>query len=473
MNVAIPSPTAPKPVTLITPEEANPLQILGFTLLQGFVFLSCSRLSDLYLAPLHLPFIFSTLALIFMLLSGGLWRAASTTPARLLLAFTAWMVFVLPFSIWKGGSWGMLRDDWSRAISTFLVVAGLTVTLSNCRRIMGAVLLGTTTAGLIALLKNHRPGGRLALPVGLFSNSNDMAQMMLFALPLTALFWGKGVFKSLLSVASFGILLLVVLGSGSRSALLAIGVLLLLVFIRSSATHRLLIVIAAMVAAMMAIAIVPRSTLMRYATIFGGSSDVQIAESEEDAASLTRTASALESSESRRKLFFRSLELTVRNPIFGVGPGVFQVAASDLSQERGERSMWLETHNAYTQVSSETGIIGAVLYIGVVITCFRSIIRLERESRKHKSLLELTRMCQAMLFALTSFAVTAFFSSIAYKFMFPMILAVAVALVRAGQFRLQTEARNAPASDAAESPSGPRRRPFRPSWGAPKFRPTR
>lgn len=474
MNAAMTPQATPRNIVMAPLEETNPLQMAGFFLLQGFVFLSCSRLSDLYLSPLHLPLLFSTLALICMVMSGGLGRAMSTTPAKLLIAFTVWMIMILPLSSWKGGSFYMLQDNWSRAVSSFLLVAGLTVSLSNCRRIMIALMLGSTMAGLIALLKNHRPGGRLSLPVGLFANSNDMAQMMLLALPLTALLWGRGILKSLIAAVSFLILLLTVLGSGSRSALLAIALIAFLVFLRSSAANRLLIVATVLGGVVMAALIVPKATIMRYATIFGDSEEVQVAESEEEAVQLSRNASAMESSASRKKLLLRSLELTARNPLFGVGPGVFQVAATDLSRASGERSMWLETHNTYTQVSSETGIPGALLYLGMVISCFRAILKLEKAARKDKQLEETLLLSRTMLFALTGFAVTSFFSSVAYKFMFPMVLGMAVALVRAGNFRLQALRRATATAEVSPTPPVTRTRsPLRPSWETMRARPNR
>jgi O-antigen ligase len=453
-------------------DESNPLQMAGFFLLQGFVFLSCSRLSDIYLSPLHLPLLFSTLALICMVMSGGLMRALSTTPAKLLIAFTVWMIVILPFSSWKGGSFDTLRDNWSRSVSSFILVAGLTVSLSNCRRIMVALMLGSTLGGLIALLKNHRPGGRLSLPVGLFVNSNDMAQMMLLALPITALLWGRGLLKSLAAIVAAIILLLTILGSGSRSALLSVGVIAFLVFLRASAVQRLLIVVTVFAGIVLAAAIIPRATLMRYATIFGGSDEVQVAESEEEANAMSRTASALESSESRKKLFLRSIELTLRNPLFGVGPGVFQVAATDLSRDKGERAMWLETHNTYTQVSSGTGIPGALLYLGMVLSCFRAILKLEKAALKDPRLEELLLLTRIMLFALTGFAVTSFFSSVAYKFMFPTVLGMAVALIRAGQVRLRAIAQQTPAPEPAPSSAPARPRlSIRPAWQPLKSRP--
>lgn len=472
MNATLKPASASPNIVMAPVEEYNPLQAAGFFLLQGFVFLSCSRLSDLYLAPLHLPFLFSTLALICMLMSGGLRIALSTTPAKLLIAFTIWMIVVFPFSSWKGGSFAMLKENWSRSVLSFLLVAGLTVSLDNCRRIMVALMLGSTVGGLITLLKNHRPNGRLSLPVGLFGNSNDMAQVMLLALPFAALLWGRGMLKSLGAFLAAIILFLTILGSGSRAALLSIGLIAFLVFLRSSAAQRFLIVIACLAGILLTAAIIPRATLMRYATILGGDDEVQMAESEEDAAIMSRNASAIESTQSRKKLFLRSLELTIRNPIFGVGPGVFQVAASDLSHEKGERAMWLETHNTYTQVSSETGIPGALLYLGMVIGCFLSILKLEKAALKNPSQQELLLLSRVMLFALTGFAVTSFFSSVAYKFMFPTVLGIAASLVRSGQRHLQAIARQTPAPGPRPAPTSIRPRlPGRPVWQAMKTRP--
>lgn len=474
MNATLQPGAAPPKIVMAPLDESNPLQMAGFFLLQGFIFLSCSRLSDLYLAPLHLPLIFSTLGLICMLMSGGLRRALSTTPAKLLLAFTIWMIVILPFSTWKGGSFVMLKENWSRSVLSFLMVAGLTVSLDNCRRIMIALMLGSTLGGLIALLKNNRPGGRLSLPVGVFANSNDMAQVMLLALPFAALLWGRGMLKSLGAFMAAIILFLTILGSGSRAALVSIGLIAFLVFLRSSAAQRFLIALACLAGILLTAAIIPRATLMRYATILGGGDEVQIAESEEDAAIMSRNASAIESTQSRKKLFLRSLELTIRNPILGVGPGVFQIAATDLSHEKGERAMWLETHNTYTQVSSETGIPGAIIYLGMVIGCFRSIIRLEKAALKtsrHKELLLLSRV---MLFALTGFAVTSFFSSVAYKFMFPTVLGIAVSLVRSGQLHLRTADQQTPVPGPQPAPTSIRPRlSGRPVWQAIKTHPNR
>ena len=475
MNIPLSNPAfaRPRALTIQSTEASNPFQILGFFALQGFVFISCSRLSDLYLAKLHLPLFLSTFAILFTLLSGGLYRAISTTAGKLLSLFTLWMILIVPFSSWRGGSVTMLQDDWSRSFSCFLLVAGLTTSLSNCRRIIAVFSGGATLAAAIALIKNVRIEGRLSMPVGSFANSNDMAQALLFALPLSLFFIGKGLLPTIYAICSSGILLLAIIRTNSRSVMVALVVMLLMAFLRSSASQRVLIAGGALAGLMLMVVLLPKSSLQRYATIFGGSEKTTIAENEEDAAALQQKVMAIESSQSRKQVFLMSLELTLRNPIFGVGPGQFQTAAQKLSSERGERALWLETHNAYTQVSSETGIPGAILYLGLVITCFRAVIQLERATRKDRRFVETSQMARAMLFSLVGFAITSFFSSVAYKFMFPMVFGLALSVVRAGRQQLAAAAPATPAAPLTPPPASRRSPASPPAWSPLRPRPAR
>ena len=41
---------------------------------------------------------------------------------------------------------------------------------------------------------------------------------------------------------------------------------------------------------------------------------------------------------------------------------MFAVASSDLAKAEGDPALWQQTHNTYTQVSSETGLPGLVIY---------------------------------------------------------------------------------------------------------------
>ena len=75
------------------------------------------------------------------------------------------------------------------------------------------------------------------------------------------------------------------------------------------------------------------------------------------------------SSSQRQELLIRSIIVTLRNP-WGIGIGNFPIV--------GVRN--LETHNAYTQVSSELGILGLVAYLIFIISPLRKLSAIERDS---------------------------------------------------------------------------------------------
>jgi hypothetical protein len=114
----------------------SPLQNAGFKLLLLFLFFAFSRVLDVTLPSLHLPFILSVIVLLATLATGGLGRVLASPIGRLLLAFTVWMVICVPFSQWKGGSFVLLKEIWLRSLLCFVMVAGLTLTLRQVRAVL-------------------------------------------------------------------------------------------------------------------------------------------------------------------------------------------------------------------------------------------------------------------------------------------------------------------------------------------------
>src|SRR5947209_3337179 len=124
-------------------------QRFGLILLTFFVFLSFSRLSDFFLPWLHLPLIASASALAFCVLTRGIERTFQTKVGALLIAFTAWMLVCLPFSVWKGGTWSLLSETWYKSLLSYFLVAGLLLTSKDCRRIM--YTLGFSSVVIVGL----------------------------------------------------------------------------------------------------------------------------------------------------------------------------------------------------------------------------------------------------------------------------------------------------------------------------------
>ena len=74
-------------------------------------------------------------------------------------------------------------------------------------------------------------------------------------------------------------------------------------------------------------------------------------------------ASAYGSAQQREQLFWRSVEVTKEHPLFGVGPGNFQVISGD----------WHVTHNSFTQMSSEGGVPALIFYLLILWTGFKNL----------------------------------------------------------------------------------------------------
>jgi O-antigen ligase len=119
-------------------------------------------------------------------------------------------------------------------------------------------------------------------------------------------------------------------------------------------------------------------------------------------------ASAYGSYQARQQLFWRSIEVTAQHPLFGVGPGNFQVISG----------FWHETHNSYTQMSSEGGIPALVFYLAILWYGFKNIRRTKQLSTRKK---EFKLLAGALNASLAGFVIGSLFASDAYQF-FPYFL---------------------------------------------------
>jgi O-antigen ligase len=67
--------------------------------------------------------------------------------------------------------------------------------------------------------------------------------------------------------------------------------------------------------------------------------------------------------QAREHLLLQSISTALHNPIFGVGPGNFQVTTGE----------WKVAHNSYTELAAEGGLPALGLFLGVLILTFRKI----------------------------------------------------------------------------------------------------
>jgi O-antigen ligase len=153
-------------------------------------------------------------------------------------------------------------------------------------------------------------------------------------------------------------------------------------------------------------------------------------------AAMATSASA--STQSRKQLLRHSLIFTIRHPLFGVGPGMFEVADDAYMRDLGfRRGSWLGTHNSYTQVSSELGIPGFLFFVAAVWMALKSTYTLYRRTRGDPRLEEMGNVTLGFHYCMVVYAVTILFEHIAYSIMLPVFGGMAACLVQTAEAEIQ------------------------------------
>jgi O-antigen ligase len=135
-------------------------------------------------------------------------------------------------------------------------------------------------------------------------------------------------------------------------------------------------------------------------------------------------------------------------------------AASKLAKDADVRGAWHDTHNTFTQVSSEAGIPAFLLYLAALISTYRLLSRVYRRSRNQPSSPESRKAAVAyfcVLLSFVAFSAASFFLSLAYRFYLPAITSVAIALTLATEHKRPPARRCrrlAPWPDASPQASG-------------------
>ena len=408
----------------------SPFQHVAATAGLLFLFLVISRTPD-FIGVSGVALAVGLAALTAVALSGGVASAITSKAGLFLSAFTVWLCVCLVFSVWKGGSFHLLKETWSRTVLAFVIVGGSLFTVAQLRKAMYTTAAAAVAMLMFAVLFASGASGRLAFHQGTLSNPNELAAYLLLTVPF-CLFVFLESKKMVVKIAMILVTLMLLgmtLRTGSRSGLVNIGVLGIYLFFRASVPKKFLIAVASVVMMIASPLYLPDSVLARFRTIF--SSEQPGAKSTSEDPQDRQGDFAAGSTESRSYLIRKSIEVTFANPLFGVGPGMFAVAASDIAKEEGNRALWQQTHNTYTQVSSETGIPGLMIYLGLMFAIFRATRFPPQWTKMADPEIQfLNNVAFSLRLALISFCGGAMFGSLAYGMQLPLLAALAETLRR-------------------------------------------
>ena len=334
-----------------------------------------------------------------------------------------------PFSIWPGGAINVFTELYIQVALIFLLMVNTVTSPRRVERICWVIVLafGYISARVIFdylrgvnLVEGHRAAGPVG---GFFQNPNDLALNLAAFLPLTLMYVKRpGPFLKRAVCAGFALLMLVaIVFTKSRSGMLAtVAMLATFVVVARMVTPGN--VIAAVVAGMLALPMVPQSFYDRMSSITDDSKD--------------QTGSR----EERTMLMEQAWLLSQQYPLTGVGAGQFQNYGPP-----GQAKRWRQTHNAFLQVSSELGVFGFAAFVFLVIRAFMASLWTRRQlawiyrrrSRKatpaepEDGLDEHDRQflqthATAMVACMVGWAVAAMFASVAFNWTLYYLLGLSV-----------------------------------------------
>lgn len=435
---------APIPDLSVGAGEFDVVRRVGFLATVVLVFLKVSMLHEAFAIMTGFPppvmYVVFPPAVLGMAFSGGFQRALHYFPAKLWVAFIAWIALGVPFSFWMGGSAGALMSYCRDNLILLFLVAGTVVTVKEHQKLVNAIALGIS--GLIGyFLVRGGEGRRMAMGNGgTIGDPNDLAAHLILFMPFLLYVICRSntakVYRSA-AILVFAAGLYTLLRTGSRGGAVAAAITVAVFLIRGTAHQRIVALIVLPVGLAAALAVLPQQVLQRL-TSFGNQENA--------------TEEAVQSAEERRYLLKRGIEFTLHNPVFGVGLAQFSSFEGSVSIEEGSRGNWHVTHNTYLQASSEAGIPALCFLLAAIFTTVRLLAGVCRRAK------QLGQADQAMLtnfvfVGLIGFCVAITFLNFALHYHLPLMTGFAIA-THAVHHRWATEA--ASRNSGAPSLGGPR-----------------
>lgn len=314
----------------------------------------------------------------------------------------------VPFSLWPGGSVGVL-SDFAKTVAIFLLLSHVVTTMARLR--LAAWLLTWMAIGLgLFALYNFMTGAmidqganqdRLVGNEGaLTKNPNDLALMVNLLLPLTVgLFLAsKETWQRMVLLTAVGIEAATVVLTYSRGGAVTLAVIVLAYLWKLRRRRERTFIYVGLLAAVLALPLLPSSYFDRMSTITNVQAD--------------RTGSAQE----RISDMIIAGKTILANPIIGAGMGMNMLVM------REARGGWLGVHNVYLEHAIDLGLIGLGIFLVLLWSCLRVVADIQRTASSP----DLVFFAQGLQVSLMAYATAAMFHPVSYQYYFYYIAGLAI-----------------------------------------------
>ncbi len=350
-----------------------------------------------------------------------------TTEVKAILILLVISLITMPIAKDPALAWETFNNPFSKAVIMFIVMINVVRTR---QRLMGmmwlslgiGIYLAVSALNLYSQGKFAVEEYRIAVDIGgLFGNPNEMALhfVMMTPLAITLGIAAKSKFWRLIYFVTGGLFIAANMVTFSRGGFIGLLACLAVLSWKLGRKYRLNVTLVSLVVSVVALIAAPGNYGLRMLSIFVPGLDT------------------VGSSDQRKELLMRSIWTSIRNP-FGIGLGNFPVV--------GVRN--LQTHNAFTQVSSELGILGLIAYLVFMISPFRKLGAIERKLFDTSDANWYYYLAIGLQASIIGYMVSSFFASVAYQWFIYYLIAYAVAFRRTYSLEVEKteEAAREPAS---------------------------
>ena len=399
--------------------EKDPFRRLALRAGLGMLFVMMAVLAELVASLLHtntyLLYFVAPPAILGVVFTGGLGRTLRHRPAQFWLAFFCCMALSVPFSSWRGDSVRALKGYAEFSLPLLFTIAGLTLTFREVRSTFTTIGAGGLVVISAARFAGTQDNGRLDLAnaAGTIGNSNDLASHLILVLPFLlfiALDRQRAAVIRFAMIPPAAYALWMIFGTASRGAVVALAVSFLFALFRAQGRQRVALLAVALILAVAIPVMLRGNAAERLGSMFGGKHE-----------------EALESREARGYLLKQSLLYTVQHPIFGVGMAQFPNYEGKLSLQAGKVGNWHQTHNSFTEISSECGVPAMIFFVLGIGSALLSVNRTYRKARRG-GYTEIANARFCYLLSMVGFLTSITFLSSAYRFYLPAMIGLAIAL---------------------------------------------
>jgi probable O-glycosylation ligase (exosortase A-associated) len=344
-------------------------------------------------------------------------------PSRWFLAVGIVMGLSMITSIWRGNTQEFIMNFFKVYVAYFLVI-NLVSSVSRFRAVIWSMVLSMVYIGVVSIQEYYVSGAAWAgermfgaFQGALFGDPNDMALGFTMLIPFLYfdLFRKGGLLRKATQLGIIALFLWGIVLTQSRGGFVGLLTMLVILWLKNKYKVRLAII--GIIVLAIGWQIAPSSFRERILTIETAG--------EEDAAAISRKNS------------WEAGFNMMKGRVFGVGAGNFgegfvQYRPSGAVDFPGMRRV---AHNMFIHVGGETGFPGFIVFIGMIVSAFRSLSRLKKRAQEQKNTraqehAEIGLLADATFVSLAGYCASGMFLSQAYNFVLYYLIAFSVVLLR-------------------------------------------